>query len=88
MTILIPDHYSSVAKCVVDAIRQSAARDSIVWITCYSQDCYESVCASLFVRCEGESEGFAGDSVVREYWGVDSDDREWRVHASYSGVMC
>lgn len=53
------------------AIDESIIRDSIVTIRW----------SALAERTlEAECEGSAQDGQITEYWGIDVDDRTWRVH--------
>ena len=66
------DH-GSLAQEIARAIAESIAEDRIIYL-----DYSDAARDALSAECEGDAE----TDDVHEFWGVDVDGNEWRVHLS------
>lgn len=67
-------------QVVYEAIDRSISRDEVVHISLFELARagvgYVGACERLFEECEGETVA----NGEHEFWGVDLDRRNWRVH--------
>jgi hypothetical protein len=63
--------YSTTTQAVSDAIARSVSRNEIVYL-----DHSDAAEEYLSAECEDRAEG----AELVEFWGIDCDGNEWRVH--------
>lgn len=81
MTRINANQYGATTEAVAGAIARSKSHTEIVTIEAGGQ-ALDAIVRELETECEDCVTGNAG---VREYWGVDIEGTEWRVHVRPAG---
>jgi hypothetical protein len=74
---------NSIHQDVGSAIKRSIDENRIVTITALDSAEHETLCRILFEECEDT----ADNGAVTEYWGIDLDGNEWRVHVKCDWLL-
>lgn len=69
--LYVTDYYAT-TQAVSDAIERSKSHNEIVLLQPWNKAVYDELLA--------ESEGYAEGNEVHEFWGVDLNGDDWRVH--------